>query len=145
MSGGGRSHLGMAMLLVVALAIGEAGASPSGYSGLVVFGDSLSDPGNAERYGVERIATRIGAELRPSEEGGASFAVRGARTHGGATALRAQADAFLKALPGGRADPMGSPSSMPAAMICSRPSTNPTAVAHDLLAAAALAALQKQP
>jgi cholinesterase len=69
MSGGGRSHLGMAMLLAVALAIGEAGASPSGYSGLVVFGDSLSDSGNAERYGVERIATRIGAELRPSRGG----------------------------------------------------------------------------
>ena len=104
MSGGGRSHLDMAMLLAVALAIGKAGASPFGYSGLVVFGDSLSDSGNAGRYSngpvwVERIATRIGAELRPSEEGGANFAVGGARTHGGATALRAQADAFLKALP----------------------------------------------
>jgi outer membrane lipase/esterase len=107
---GRRTYWGMAMLLAGSLTMGEAGASPSSYSGLVVFGDSLSDSGNAGRYSngpvwVERIATRLGAELRPSEEGGTNFAVGGARTHGGPTGLRAQADAFLKALPGGRADP----------------------------------------
>lgn len=100
----------MAMLLASSLVGGSAQAAQRDFSGLVVFGDSLSDSGNAGRYSngpvwVERIAARIGAELRPSSVGGTNFAVGGARTHGGPTGLRAQADAFLKALPGGRADP----------------------------------------
>jgi phospholipase/lecithinase/hemolysin len=100
----------MAMLLAGSLAGTAADAAQPEFSGLVVFGDSLSDSGNAGRYSngpvwVERIATQIGTELRPSSDGGTNFAVGGARTHGGPTALRAQADAFLRALPDGRADP----------------------------------------
>ena len=106
----GRSSWGMAMLLAGSLAGESAHAAQPDFSALVVFGDSLSDSGNAGRYSngpvwVERIAAQIGTELRPSSAGGTNFAVGGARTHGGPSALRAQADAFLQALPGGHFDP----------------------------------------
>jgi phospholipase/lecithinase/hemolysin len=63
---------------------------------LVVFGDSLSDAGNAGRFSngavwVEYIARQLGLELRASSLGGSNYAVGGAR----AIDLRHQLDAFL--------------------------------------------------
>src|SRR5215212_9367238 len=75
-------------------------AMPENFPALVVFGDSLSDTGNAGRFSngpvwVEHVARRIGARLRPSAEGGTNHAVGGARASGGPNGLRAQVDAFL--------------------------------------------------
>lgn len=74
-------------------------------AGLVVFGDSLSDGGNAGRFSngpvwVEHIARRLGTRLAPSRQGGTNHAVGGAHAHD----LRAQADEFLAARRG-RLDP----------------------------------------
>ncbi|HYH36709.1 MAG TPA: SGNH/GDSL hydrolase family protein [Azospirillum sp.] len=88
-----------------------AGAMVVPVSGVVVFGDSLSDAGNATpgRFSngavwVERLAERLGHPLRPASKGGTNFAVGGARTVGGGIpGLRQQADAYLKRAR--RADP----------------------------------------
>ena len=73
---------------------------------VVVFGDSLSDNGNAGRFSngpvwVEVLANRLGLALRPSQAGGRNYAVGGARLdpHSGEHSLRAQADQFLRASP----------------------------------------------
>jgi outer membrane lipase/esterase len=93
---------------VAAAATSPAQASPV-YSGLVVFGDSLSDTGNAGRYSngpvwVEVIAQRLGTPLRPSRAGGSNYAVGGALTHGRPVDLRGQVARHL-ADRGGQADP----------------------------------------
>jgi outer membrane lipase/esterase len=78
-------------------------AAPA-FAQLVVFGDSLSDNGNAGRASngpvwVEHLATRFGFVLKPSRAGGFNFAVGGARLdpRSGTTSLRAQASAYLRA------------------------------------------------
>jgi len=80
-----------------------AAAAP--VSGIVVFGDSLSDTGNATpgRFSngavwVEHLADKLGTPLTAAARGGTNFAVGGARTTGGGglPSLRQQADAFLR-------------------------------------------------
>lgn len=93
---------------VIAAAAATSDASAAAYSRLVVFGDSLSDVGNAGRFTdgplwVERLAEGLGLAVKASKNGGAGFAVGGARTHGHPGSLRDQADAYLRAN-GGRAD-----------------------------------------
>lgn len=81
-------------------------------SDVVVFGDSLSDAGNAipGRFSngavwVERLAEMLGRPLTAASRGGTNFAVGGARTVGGGSpGLRQQADAYLR-MRGRRADP----------------------------------------
>ena len=77
---------------------------------MVVFGDSLSDTGDAGRFSngpvwVEQLAVQLGLRLRASEAGGSNFAVGGARLdpRSGPHSLRAQADLFLRrSQPAGR-------------------------------------------
>lgn len=81
-----------------------AGSPSSGavapFSNLVVFGDSLSDSGNAGRFSngpvwVERMAEAMGLPLQPARVGGTNYAVGGARTHGGFADILSQTSAFL--------------------------------------------------
>jgi len=88
----------MAMLLMP----GASGAGAPEFERVVVFGDSLSDAGNAGRFSdgpvwVEQLAERLGLLLRPALFGGTNFAVGGARLdpRSGFYNLRAQADLFL--------------------------------------------------
>jgi outer membrane lipase/esterase len=101
--------LGAAVMLCGAMTATAGAASSSPYNGLVVFGDSLSDNGNAGRFSngpvwVEVIARRIGTELEPSRAGGTDYAVGGALTHGGPTDVRGQLMTYLSAHDG-RTDP----------------------------------------
>jgi outer membrane lipase/esterase len=95
----GMLAVGAAAILCGALAASGASAAP--YSGLVVFGDSLSDTGNAGRFTngpvwVEVIAERVGTELKPSRAGGTNYAVGGALTDGGPSDVRGRLAAYLK-------------------------------------------------
>jgi outer membrane lipase/esterase len=70
---------------------------------VAVFGDSLSDTGNAGRFSngpvwVEHLSARLGVRLEASQTGGLNFSVGGAHLNAGAGAqgLRAQADLFLR-------------------------------------------------
>lgn len=97
-----------AALLGVGLAASGAAAAPTAaarFDRLIVFGDSLSDNGNAGRFSngpvwVEQLAERFGLPLVPARMGGTNFAVGGARLdpRSGPFNLRAQTDLFL-ALP----------------------------------------------
>lgn len=75
----------------------------SAFDHILVFGDSLSDNGNAGRASngpvwVEYLAERFGRVLKPSQLGGTNYAVGGARLdpHSGDRNLRAQADLYLR-------------------------------------------------
>ena len=93
-------------MLLAAMAWNQpAAAAAAPFTGLVVFGDSLSDNGNAGRFSdgpvwVEVLAARIGAELRPSRIGGTNYAVGGARSHGRPTDIRGQLHAFMTSAQG---------------------------------------------
>jgi outer membrane lipase/esterase len=78
-------------------------ASPA-FSRIVVFGDSLSDTGNAGRFSngrvwVEFLAARYGFATEPSRMGGSNYAVGGARLdpNSGPSSLPAQVAAYLRA------------------------------------------------
>ena len=100
-----------ALGLGTALTCAAVPALPAQYRGIVIFGDSLSDTGNAGRYSngpvwVEHVAASVGAAAKPSAQGGSNYAVGGARLQGppGSHSLRAQADSFLAAH-GAKLDP----------------------------------------
>jgi phospholipase/lecithinase/hemolysin len=78
----------------------SAALAATPFSDLIVFGDSLSDNGNAGRFSngpvwAERIAERMGLDLRPARSGGTNYAIGGARTHGGLTDVLSQTAAYL--------------------------------------------------
>jgi cholinesterase len=83
-------------------------AATADFQKLVVFGDSLSDSGNAGRFSngpvwVELLAKRLGLSLAPVRFGGTNLAVGGARAAGnGLFDLAAQTAFFLAR---GEADP----------------------------------------
>ena len=90
-------------LTAMALTFSTVEASTSAFDRLVVFGDSLSDTGNAGRFSngpvwVEQLASRLGVALAPNRQGGLNFAVGGARLDplSGPHSLRAQTDHFLR-------------------------------------------------
>ncbi|MXQ10850.1 SGNH/GDSL hydrolase family protein [Microvirga makkahensis] len=93
-------------LLAVAVLVlmnATAKAFPA-FDHVVVFGDSLSDNGNAGRASngpvwVEYLAQTLQLPLEPSRAGGSNYAVGGARLdpRSGATSLRGQADDYLRA------------------------------------------------
>jgi cholinesterase len=71
------------------------------FDGLVVFGDRLSDMGNAGRFSngpvwVEQLAESLMLPLRASERGGFNFAIGGARIDLGPESLREQVNRFSK-------------------------------------------------
>ena len=96
-----------ARLLVTCAALALMTSSPQAmpaFDHVVVFGDSLSDAGNAGRFTngpvwVEYLAERLGLALNPARAGGSNFAVGGARLdpRSGDTSLRAQTSAYLRA------------------------------------------------
>jgi outer membrane lipase/esterase len=98
-----RAACGLLAGFLIAVLAGGAPAKvarPADYTDLVVFGDSLSDIGNAGRFSngpvwVEVIADRIDFELKPSRSGGTNYAVGGARSHGRPTDLRGQLQAYF--------------------------------------------------
>jgi outer membrane lipase/esterase len=91
-----------AALLGFGLAVSGSAIAPPTFDRLIVFGDSLSDNGNAGRFSngpvwVEKLAERLALPLNPASIGGSNFAVGGARLdrHSGPHSLRAQVDLFL--------------------------------------------------
>jgi cholinesterase len=90
-------------LLAVLMVLSSSAATEEGHTfdHLVVFGDSLSDMGNAGRFSngpvwVEQLAEMLKLPLTASERGGQNFAVGGARVEEGPQSLRAQVEEFLK-------------------------------------------------
>src|SRR5829696_5479821 len=97
-----RSISSFIIIAVISLMNFSVQAQPA-FDQIVVFGDSLSDNGNAGRSSngpvwVEHLAEQLGLSLRPSQAGGMNFAVGGARLdpRSGNTSLRAQASTYLR-------------------------------------------------
>ena len=93
--------LAFAALAVAALALTPSPASA--FDEIVVFGDSLSDTGNAGRFSngpvwVEGVANALGLSVRPSGVGGTNYAIGGARLDpaSGPTSLPAQVQKHLE-------------------------------------------------
>jgi len=92
----------LVLLAVLMVSSNRAAAEPQPtFDHLVVFGDSLSDMGNAGRFSngpvwVEQLAAMLKLPLSASERGGQNFAVGGARVEEGPQSLRAQVEEFLK-------------------------------------------------
>lgn len=107
-----------ATLLTILLSHIQADAAevPAQPVGIVVFGDSLSDNGNAfaaSRHAeppsppyfdgrfsngpvwVERFAQTFGLEMKPAADGGRNYAVGGAKTGSGVDSLKNQVSTFL--------------------------------------------------
>ena len=94
------------MLTFAALAVAALALTPSpasAFDEIVVFGDSLSDTGNAGRFSngpvwVEGVANALGLSVRPSEAGGTNYAIGGARLDpaSGPTSLPAQMQRHLE-------------------------------------------------
>src|SRR5689334_555410 len=77
---------------------------------IVIFGDSLSDTGNAGRFTngevwVEQLARGLGLGVAPARFGGFNYAVGGARTQGGVFSLSEQVQLFIATRDSGRPDP----------------------------------------
>jgi phospholipase/lecithinase/hemolysin len=100
--------------ILAAAAVAAASLAPgaaAGYDRLVIFGDSLSDTGNAGRFSngpvwVEGLGRALGLAVRPSSEGGSNYAIGGARLDPGSgpTSLPAQLGRYRgAAASGGRA------------------------------------------
>ena len=95
-----------ARLLITFAALALMTSSPQSmpaFDHVVVFGDSLSDAGNAGRFTngpvwVEYLAQKLGLTLNSARTGGSNLAVGGARLdpRSGDTSLRAQANAYLR-------------------------------------------------
>ncbi|MFL4998570.1 SGNH/GDSL hydrolase family protein [Microvirga tunisiensis] len=97
-----RSLSSFIIIAVISLMNVSVQAQPA-FDQIVVFGDSLSDNGNAGRSSngpvwVEHLAEQLGLSLGPSQAGGTNFAVGGARLdpRSGNTSLRAQASTYLR-------------------------------------------------
>jgi phospholipase/lecithinase/hemolysin len=92
------------LIILAGMALMNSSAkAQQAFAQIVVFGDSLSDNGNAGRSSngpvwVEYLAERLKHALKPSRMGGTNFAVGGARLdpRSGNTSLRAQASAYLR-------------------------------------------------
>jgi outer membrane lipase/esterase len=91
------------VILAVVAVMTPSAKSQSLFDHVVVFGDSLSDNGNAGRFSngpvwVEYLSSRFGLTLKSSRMGGSNFAVGGALLDPGSgpTSLRAQANAYLQ-------------------------------------------------